>query len=69
MHVNTDIFSSQDAFELSKEALPVLLAVCAGDDLMAHETFRGDLKSFKEVVDFAEKFSDRNRCKQVSDVV
>eukprot|EP01036_Dinobryon_divergens_P032840 gene32840-42518_t len=64
-HLKGKVSVGEDAFELSKEALPVLLAVCAGEDLMAHETFRGDLKSFKEVVSFAEKFSDRNRCKEI----
>ena len=44
----------------------MLLAVCGGEDLMAYETFREDGKSFNDVVAFAEKFSDRNRCRGVS---
>ena len=51
-----------EAFGVKQQALPVLLAVCAGDDLLVHESFRGDLKSFDEITAFVDKFSDKRRC-------
>ena len=49
-----------EEFELTNSKLPVVIVVCSGSDKLAYEIFEKEIKNYKEIQSFINKFKNNN---------